>query len=128
MNYLQARQIDPTSKRFDAGKWRFTVRNDDDIYAVGYCRHECPGHNTADEACRHYYDYQVDTAVFRRFMLDERHKEQCEFPECKNFTQMLAQLGGGFEGRHLTLCNRHQNKKGLFGAYPFRGSISIISS
>jgi hypothetical protein len=125
MNYLQARRLASGPLK---GKWHFTVRNDDQIWPIGYCRHECPGHDTSVEAEKHYYDYQIDTAVFRRFTLDERLKEECEFPECNNFTQMVAQLGGGFEGRHITLCNRHQNRAGLKIAVPFQAHFQIISS
>lgn len=37
MNYEEARQIDPHADRPDAGKWRYTNRNDDRIYPIGYC-------------------------------------------------------------------------------------------
>lgn len=37
MNYAQARQIDPEADRPDAGKWRWTVRNDNNIRPDGYC-------------------------------------------------------------------------------------------
>lgn len=37
MNYHQPRQIDPESDAPDAGKWRYTCKNGDNIWAEGYC-------------------------------------------------------------------------------------------
>lgn len=124
MNYLQARQVKDGSRK---GKWHFTVRNDDHIWPVGYCRHDCPGHDTSEGAERHYYEYEIDTAVFRRFTLPENIKEKCEFPDCLNFTRMVAQVGG-YGHKQVILCNRHQNKAGLRGVLSFSSGLQIISS
>lgn len=37
MNYDQPRQIDPKADRPDAGKWRWTTRNDNNVRPDGYC-------------------------------------------------------------------------------------------
>lgn len=37
MNYDQPRQVDVKSDRPDAGKWRWTTRNDNNVRPDGYC-------------------------------------------------------------------------------------------
>src|SRR4051812_48360403 len=58
MNYLKARQMQST------GKWHYTCRNDNFVWPQGYCAQEgsachSTGHNTAEEACECYKQYQL---------------------------------------------------------------------
>lgn len=60
MNYYGPREI-TDEHGSGTGKWRYTVRNDDRVWAVGYCT-DCPGHDTPEEAREHYRQYTLDTA------------------------------------------------------------------
>lgn len=122
MNYYGARQIDPKADRTDAGKWRFTVRNDDRIWPTGYCA-TCPGHATAEEAERHYYEYEMAETVREGSLADMQRA--CEV--CGAWTQGLLQLGDGLMESHI-LCDEHRNPAGLAQVRPFAPGQVIISS
>lgn len=61
MNYYGPREIADESGK-GIGKWRYTVRNDNHVFAVGYCAEQHCQHDTPDKAREHYRQYEVDTA------------------------------------------------------------------
>lgn len=132
MNYSQPRQIDPASDRPDAGKWRYTVKNGDSIWAVGYCSpwvpcpdckgvaigqgclrcehgvvpadDPCPGHDTKAGAYEHQTQYLLD----ERMRLDgQLSGEQRPCQICEAWTQGLASV----DERSFVLCDEHRTRE-----------------
>ena len=60
VNYEEPRQVDPTLDRPDAGKWRWTTRNDNETRAAGYCAswEVCPQNHGWESIGR---DFKCDT-------------------------------------------------------------------
>lgn len=116
MNYYQPRELrtgagDPT------GLWHYTRRNDNQIWPVGYCRDQCPGHPSADEAVEHYRQYLLDEEL----RLDGRlHAEQRPCAVCAAWTQGLATLG---EIAVLVLCDDHRTRETVDQLFRFGGVI-----
>lgn len=55
MNYHQPRQLEAT------GRWNMSTRNDDSIWTARSCQgHAAVGHETAVEASRCFYDYELN--------------------------------------------------------------------
>ena len=103
MNFAKPRQVDESADRADAGKWRWTVYNDNTkrVYASGYCG-DCPGHETADEAAAHHHEYQLD-----HMMLSETDSQH-HCAKCGDWTALWAgvRLGGSYP-----LCAIHRTRE-----------------
>jgi len=178
MNYDQARQVDPSSDRPDAGKWRYTRMNDRQVYAIGSCSpfdncpdcdgmpamcrpgrpvcttcegrglvdsaNPCPGHDTPEEAERHYYEWESDhlhevTFKPRTGVVDGRSEceamvplttgqtdEPIEVSACLCPTLAGLEVDGGMDV--VKLCDAHRNREGWMSARPFTpGMVSIHS-
>lgn len=114
MNYAEPRQIGAGPLK---GKWHWTVKNDDRIWAAGYCSmletgSQCEGHDTPEEAAEHYRQYMLDKRLsFDHTLADaQRH---CE--ECHEWTQGLAQIGSY---TIIVLCKKHQTREIVEKHYP----------
>lgn len=138
MNHDKARQVDPTSDREDAGKWRYTSANNGKARVTGGCvvfgpcevckdDHEtfcdtcwnsrlavvgtCPGHDTAEEANAHHKTYMLDN----RLELDRKMSNQmlkCQI--CKEYTEGMAYVG---EWEMYILCDEHRTREVVEGLY-----------
>lgn len=66
------------------GKWRYTCSNTSgtSVYAVGACGDNCPGHDTAEEATRHYVDGLAAGIIDER---DSEHSQK-KCVECGEWT------------------------------------------
>lgn len=124
MNYYDARQIDPSADRPDAGKWRYTRVRDHQTFEEGYCR-GCPGHDTREEAFAHQREYELDNADFDRSWKTEPWGP-CAFPGCEvKRTPREVMVGPGM-GFGVRLCPDHMNREGLAAAWD--GPGKVISS
>jgi hypothetical protein len=119
MNHYAARQIDPKADRPDAGKWRYTLANDGVIYAVGNCAHDCPGHDTPEEAYEHQRQYELDRARFYGPTSAEEEAAELETPGqnekcevCGKTCRGFGEAGPGMMRQHF-LCFEHRNRDGL---------------
>ena len=103
MNFAKPRQVDEAADRPDAGKWRWTVYNDNTkrVYAGGYCA-DCPGHDSADTAAAHYHEYQLDH--MRLLETDSQHR--CA--KCGDWTALWADLP---HGPSYPLCATHRTRE-----------------
>lgn len=115
MNYYMPRQSKVS------GLWRYTCRNDDRIYEIGYCQRDeegrspCPGHATPEEAAAHMKEYALDHARFDgRWNLSV---EPCEV--CGATTSRFARTVHAIT---VPLCEVHLNRDGLAGL-DFRGQV-----
>lgn len=117
MNYYEPREI-----QRDGTGWHYTCRNDNRIWAVGYCRdHE--GHTTPEEAIACYRLYQLD----HRLKLDgtwKEHYEHCKAPGCETLTNGFAEVD---HGTSWALCGEHRTREMVEQLYP-EGPGQIISS
>lgn len=99
MNYYRARQHQKT------GKWKYTLENGGRIYEIGYCaREDCPGHDTEEEACRHYEQYMLDNHL--HFYNPENPHTFRKCQECGEITAGFAEVGITI----IDLCPDHQTK------------------
>lgn len=103
MNYYGPREIADESGN-GTGKWRYTVRNDDRVRAVGFCAEQHCQHDTPEEAREHYRQYEVATA----------HEAEVGWPgnacrECGALTQKGYAVGRGGMGLVL-LCDEHRTR------------------
>lgn len=112
MNYYQARQ------RKSDMLWHYTCQNDNNIWSVGYCGHECDGHATKEEAEAHYRAYVLDTADYERRLLNTQRR--CEV--CEAWTDRVALSGVGMAESHV-LCDAHCNREGLNQVLPEQREI-----
>lgn len=125
MNYYQARQVDPTADRPDAGKWRFTCMNDGQVWPVGPCRDDCPdGHDTPEDASQHWVEGQV---------ADVQHRScdwtSCVFPlGCNKPANRVIVVGN--HGGDYPLCEDHASDETAIGIFreTHTGAIQITSS
>ena len=116
MQYYQARQ------RKSDGRWDWTGMHDKVVTARPPCSDHEDGHATAEEAERHFYDYEVENLKPVK-LRDEMRR--CSFPGCLDFTQ------DGFESRYLglqMLCIGHCTKLGWVAAHPFKPGITVAAS
>ena len=108
----------------------------------------CPGHDTADEAERHYYEWQADhlrettmrpasNVADGRFLceamvLDAMHiNGKPEGSGRRSKCERLTLNGLGIEGDMMDvamLCDEHRNKEGWMSARPFQAGIMSIHS
>lgn len=128
MNYDQAREIRNKDGN-PSGKWHFTRMNDGQIWPIGFCRENCPGHDTAEEAEKHWYDYECSILVVDNFhnpaVADDR--ERCEVPGCEQWTNHRMRPQGDY-GAGPRLCGAHLNVEGYKLARPFEPGIVSIHS
>lgn len=117
MNYDQARQ------RESDGKWDWTTMNDGIIRATASCSSHC-GHETQEEAERHFYDYSLDQVKETGVSWTA-----CEYPDCPNPTQRaLGNLGFWLALSSTPLCDEHRTKECLVEVYPFHAGMALIHS
>lgn len=107
MNYHRPRQVDPGADRPDAGKWRYTCRNDGRVWPEGYCA-DCAGHDTKEGAYEHQTQYVLDHARYDG--KDAESKRQCVVKGCGEWTQCFAEVG---HVATFTLCDVHRNRETL---------------
>lgn len=113
MNYYEPRQVDPTSDRPDAGKWRYTCMNDGRVWPVGYCggteipeAERCPGHDDPQGAREHQTQYLLDTGMkLDGQWADEQH--HCEFADCGAWTDRFAEI----DMHTWNLCDAHRTRE-----------------
>lgn len=88
----------------------------------------CPGHDTAEEAERHYYEYMADHLFeeglkARSDLVDGRYKcEVCDAPTLRTL-RVEGQIAG-----NVPLCDEHCNRKGWMQARPFSPGMASIHS
>ena len=107
MNYYQARQ------RKNDGLWHYTVMNDHQIWAVGYCAQGCTGHQTQQAAQAHFREWVLDNATFDGTLSNQQRK--CEV--CEAWTDRIAQSGIGMTDIHV-LCDVHRTRDWLATVLP----------
>lgn len=104
MNYYAPREIaDPAGN--GVGTWRYTVRNDDRIWPVGYCAEQMCRHATPEEAREHY----------RQWELDHRRAVEVAWPgnACR-ICGALATKGFTTNGYSVyLLCDEHRTREHL---------------
>lgn len=115
MNYEQARQ------RESDGRWDWTVRNDDRIWATGPCGEHTDGHATAEEAERHFYDWEV--ANLKPYTIAGA-LHPCEI--CQAWSDGGLGTPDGFGGP--ILCAAHRNADGYQQVRPFAPGLTLIHS
>lgn len=119
MNYYQAREaLDADGK--PSGLWRYTVRNDDRIHAVGYCAQGCPGHDSEEGAYAHQREYELDNARFNGEWAGAWYI--CAAEGCEALTNRFASIGPGLM-QTFTLCDDHRNRDGLAAVYTGPGMV-----
>ena len=112
MNYYDARQ------RVEDRRWAFTCRNDDRIWAVGYCRdHEKEGHPTEQEARECYRQYLLDNVKYSN---PENPSSMHKCHVCGTFTAGTAHVG---DTQVFVLCNEHRNREELSKLVDLPGQI-----
>lgn len=111
MNYYMTRELlGPDGK--GAGLWKYTCKNDEQIWPVGYCAADCPGHATAEEARAHQKEYELDHAryVQHEDVRDPDLLHRCQICGC--FTAGYASWGPS--GMSLAyLCAEHCKREEL---------------
>lgn len=111
MNYYQPR------KRKD-GKWDFTCRNDDDVWAVGYCAEAGGGHHESEEEARDCYTkYLLDKELTFTKMANQQRRCQV----CQEYTEGIAQVG---QATMYVLCDEHRNREEVEKLYGKVGNIT----
>jgi hypothetical protein len=74
--------------------------------------HGPEGHDTAQEACDCYVEYQLDSLKHFR-TTDKTHesdtKHKCEYPGCNNFETGYASISGSM--RNWILCDEHNTRE-----------------
>jgi hypothetical protein len=115
MRYSAARQ------RQSDGKWDWTTQRGEAVYAVPPCGDGCPGHDTKEEAERHYYDYQLAK-------LKERSQDikcRCEAKDCDVWTNKTLDTDL-YDATYL--CDAHRNKEVFEQLHPFHPGREIWES
>lgn len=116
MNYYQPRELRNKETGKGTGLYHYTCMNDDRIWAVGYCRENCPGHATPDEAREHYRQYELDHARYNGAITDMQ--VPCEV--CKAWTSQCAVVNH----HSIFLCYEHLNRETLEQIYQPGDAIS----
>ena len=105
MRYYGAREMIDKETGKGSGIWRYTVRFDDVIMAIGYCSQKCDGHATKQAAEEHHRQYILDHRVkYDDVMLDM--KRRCEV--CGEFTSIVVTVEGH---PRYHLCEKHNNRE-----------------
>lgn len=110
MNYFDAREIlGPDGE--PSGRWRYTCRNDDKVWAVGYCAEGCPGHPTPEEAREHYRQFVLDGMRVRGPKpADSWPKDKCAVEGCPAEATHLLDAPGH---RCHEVCESHANRAAM---------------
>ncbi len=109
MNYDGPRQIERDGK--PTGIWHYTRMRDKAVWPIGYCRENCDGHPSADEACAHYKKYLMDQAEFRGPKTEEWPKHKCAVKDCNNEAKHQIIIPGRMHD--FETCEGHCNKEAL---------------
>ena len=115
MNYDQPRQLK------DGSGWHYTTRNDNQIWATGYCR-DHPGHATEDDARRCYRDYELNECLMLDGTLGSWNP--CEYPGCETLTNRDGRIAGWSRWR---LCDEHRTKECCASLYGELAGDSVHS-
>ncbi len=119
MNYAQARQRE-TNQR-----WDWTTMNDGRVWASAPCSQHTDGHATAEEAERHFWEYELDTV--RRFVVSDDEAASLErCLACSAFTASHVRFADGYTT--FFLCPDHQDRAALERVHPFVADRRIIHS
>jgi hypothetical protein len=109
VNYDQPRQ-------HSQGGWHYTRRNDDNIWALGYCRDHTP-HPTEDGARECYAAFLLN----ERLGLNGRRElayYPCQIDGCRTLANSVVSIDGWPASYHL--CDEHRTKEqvvALYGRY-----------
>lgn len=89
----------------NAGKWHYTCGNTSgtNVFAVGGCAQDCPGHDTEREALVHFVD-SVAAGEFRQTEVDDVMRKCVE---CGEFTRHVAMLWEDPFVRGINVCRHH---------------------
>ena len=117
MNYAQARQ------RQSDGRWAWTVKNDDRVWASGPCADHEDSHETAEEAERHYWEWELDPSTYH---VGTYASGQYECQLCQNWTSSFVRLADGYTT--FTLCPDHQNRASVEQVHPFVAGRMLVYS
>jgi hypothetical protein len=92
-------------------KWHYTVSNTSKTYCypVGACAHDCPGHDTPQEAYQHYVDGICAGEIRERDDLNTQNK--CV--ECGEWTNHFAILWEDNFHRDIPVCKTHDVRAAL---------------
>lgn len=77
----------------------------------------CPGHDTEEDACRHYRAYMLDRARLDGY--DSNTQKKCQVEGCGKWTQKYALVDMDV----VHLCEEHLNRDTLEKVYPDIGQI-----
>lgn len=96
------------------GRWHYTCSNASGrhVYPVGACATDCPGHDTADGATRHYVEGVCAGEI--RTRVEEDAKRACEV--CGNWTHNRALLWGQPFLSEVSVCASHDPRPALRAA------------
>lgn len=110
---------------------------------------DCPGHDTREEAERHYYEWRADHLVEREYDLPRGmeigSRYACEamtpdmvgLSDIESVPQTLSPCGAGTwmalgvsgeMGSDAMLCDEHRNRDGWMSARPFVAGMTSIHS
>lgn len=110
MRYYAARQ------RLSDGKWHYTVMNDGQVVATGYCARTCEGHDTPEEACAHQKAYEIDQLLIIGGAKTEKWpKVRCSYPKCDREGIHHAVIPGVLSD--MMLCADHANRESVSEFY-----------
>lgn len=90
------------------GKWHMTMRSDEEgwCHATGPCAIGCPGHETREEATRHWKEGQLEDIRYREA---DDEKKKCQV--CGEWTTRRAMLWLSPFAKEFVLCEKHANKE-----------------
>lgn len=98
-----------TDEKQPTGKYHYTRYDSDGVHAIGYCAHQCEGHDTKQEAIDHYRQWLLDTQLH----LDgkTRSDEQRKCAICGGWTQNMAYIHDSPYFHSWPLCTHHCTKE-----------------
>lgn len=82
------------------GLWRYTCRNDSQIWAVGFCAQGCPGHDSPEGAYEHQRQYLLSTVTYDLEYLNWLGCTACDAPTKKG-ARWAMESGAPFCDDHL---------------------------
>jgi hypothetical protein len=86
------------------------------VWPVGYCSKGCPGHESKDDARRHYRQFLID----RFGQLSGRLNSTGTCAICGIATTFYAWIDYHFEWDIVSLCPAHLNHEGLSRAFVYK--------
>lgn len=90
-------------------KWHYTCSNSVGTFPIGACAADCPGHDTAAGAVRHYADGLAAGEL--RAIDDEAEQRKCVV--CGAWTQHRVLLWGAPHFMPLAICESHDPRPAL---------------